>query len=785
MSVVILNHNGRDHLESCFSSLLRTSYPLDRIQILLLDNGSSDDSVEFVRTTFPQVEVISSQENMGFGRGVNLASRDATGEYLALLNNDMRFDPELLDALVDTIDSQSGVVCTGAVVLNWEGTHVDFCGRPDDALAFSLDSDVRRPDQATKTLFVSGGALLIKKQVFDELGGFDPDYFLYHEDVDLCWRLWLRGYRCVLSPRAVVYHKGGGTSGRLDQSFVQRMSHYHGLSTIFKVLEAANLGSILPFMLYFLVERSLAYRPARHAVATGLGDFLEALPSLVERRRAVQSTRQRSDLEVFSEAGYPLGFLVSRSWPEQVRLALERTVPAVDFDSGTVCEIRRALIVLITEIETTFVEHLASDLKTTQDRCGGFVSINEALEAEVTKRGVEIERQGVEIARLRTEIGRRDSEVQRINLEMAALTEAVKEISVELDRIKSTRGWRLLNRYGRIKYRYLLPMLRGLGLSGPDRDDASLSIQSVIAASTNQNGDQTQETDPESVRLPGEDTSDSEIAPLTWRYSDRFAGFRSYTGRCNICGCETGFFYNDEGMYRESLTCAQCLTTSRYRSIARGILRAIHELTQVTVESLSDLRNVTSERIVRVYDTQVPFYGYANAYPIPDVLSKCSWIRVHTSKFESGKAPGESLGFSATNQNLEGLTFEDASFDVVITSDVMEHVRLDDLAHREIRRILRPRGVYLFTVPHFRNHRNTLVRVAPVDPLDPSKDLYLLPREFHGDANSETGKALSYRSYGTELDSFLETLGFEVDYSIKDHPETGILSTELYYCRVL
>ena len=254
-------------------------------------------------------------------------------------------------------------------------------------------------------------------------------------------------------------------------------------------------------------------------------------------------------------------------------------------------------------------------------------------------------------------------------------------------------------------------------------------------------------------------------------------------GRCNICGSSTAFFCANTELYRESLTCAICKATSRYRSLARGILRAVGELRSVSAEALSDLgRHASAERLT-VYDTQVPFHYHTCAYPIPDVLSRCEWIDSHTSIYRPGEPCGVEIGPRMTVQNLERLTFADDSFDIVITSDVMEHVRLDDRAHREIRRVLKPGGIYLFTVPHFRHAHDTLVRVQVVDADDPSSDIYLLEKEYHGDANSEGG-ALSYRAYGTAVDETLDALGFTVEYSKEDSPESGIMNTELFYCRL-
>ena len=280
-------------------------------------------------------------------------------------------------------------------------------------------------------------------------------------------------------------------------------------------------------------------------------------------------------------------------------------------------------------------------------------------------------------------------------------------------------------------------------------------------------------------------------------FSDAFANKRSQLsqarltdtdrpfleGRCNICGFATRFFYTDPALFRESLICAHCLTTSRYRSIARGVLEAVRRLRGVEAPSLAELPRRVRGRRLAVYDTQPPFDFGASAYPIPEILGDRAWLNVRVSTFRPGERLGRRLGPRMTNQNLECLRFGDASFDVVITSDVMEHVRLPDRAHREIRRVLKPGGIYLFTVPHFRN-RETFTRVQVVDPDDPARDLYLTEPEYHGDANSPDGSALSYRSFGTDLDAELSGLDFEVEYTKQDFPESGILNTELFLCRV-
>jgi SAM-dependent methyltransferase len=264
---------------------------------------------------------------------------------------------------------------------------------------------------------------------------------------------------------------------------------------------------------------------------------------------------------------------------------------------------------------------------------------------------------------------------------------------------------------------------------------------------------------------------------------DVFSGQKYIAGHCVVCGKDSRFFYQDVALWRESLNCQHCRSTSRYRSIARGLLRAINELTGLEASSLATLPHTSNKRL-SVYDTQPPFYYEPCAYPLPDLLKASGWIDVKLSQFKPKRKLGEVLSKGVTNQNLECLTFPDASLDIVITSDVMEHVRLDDRAHREIYRVLKPGGIYLFTVPHDRSWEKTLTRVQVTDPDDPSKDVHLLEPEYHGDTNSdEGGGVLAYRTYGKELEAFLTGLGFEVGYEREDIQSIGVMNTELFYCK--
>lgn len=263
-----------------------------------------------------------------------------------------------------------------------------------------------------------------------------------------------------------------------------------------------------------------------------------------------------------------------------------------------------------------------------------------------------------------------------------------------------------------------------------------------------------------------------------------FQGWQYEGGFCNVCGRLTRFFFQDPVLYRESLTCEHCRTTSRYRSIARGLLQAIRETTGIEAEALSQLPRTGVARRIRVYDTQPPFDYEPCAYPLPKYLEACDWVDLSLSSYKPKLPLGSQVRPGVENQNLERLTYGDGQFDIVITSDVMEHVRLDDQAHREIARVLKPGGIYVFTVPHCREWECNLIRVRIDNPEMPETDVQLLEPEYHGDANAENGAgALAYRAYGRELDRQLANLGLSVAYSKEDVPSLGIKNTELFYCR--
>jgi GT2 family glycosyltransferase len=223
LSVLVLSWNGRAHLEVCLAALERQNPPGVDWEILVLDNGSTDGTADWVRGRHPGVRLVESPVNLGFCAGNNRLAELAAGDALVLLNNDARPEPGWLAALVDAWRSASAdVAAIAGRIVDWSGERLDFGHgiRTFDGHAFQLDfrrplAAARLPAAGEELAFPCGGNMLVRRRSFFEAGAFDPRYFAYLEDVDLGWRLWSGGERVVACPAAVVHHRSSATSDQL------------------------------------------------------------------------------------------------------------------------------------------------------------------------------------------------------------------------------------------------------------------------------------------------------------------------------------------------------------------------------------------------------------------------------------------------------------------------------------------------------------------------------------------------------------------------------------------
>lgn len=338
VTVVVLNYNGLRHLEPCFESLSRLEYPQDKLELMLVDNASSDGSVAFMRKSFPGVNVVETGANLGFAAGNNYGAERASGEYVAFLNNDTRVEPDWLIEMVRSVlaGRDTGVVCTSSLMLDWEGKTIDFQAGGVNFHGFGFQPAWGKTfEKGTiaprELLFACGGSMLIDRAVFLQTGGFDPDYFAFFEDVDLGWRLWLLGYRVTLTPTAITYHRHHGTAGAIPGHRMYLLYERNALYTIYKNYEEHNVDRVLSAALLLLGQRTVRFMNVtgddlsdfewnspernaepetsvhRNAVAAVLAanEFTDNLARFRAKREWLQERRVRSDAELFALFGQP------------------------------------------------------------------------------------------------------------------------------------------------------------------------------------------------------------------------------------------------------------------------------------------------------------------------------------------------------------------------------------------------------------------------------------------------------------------------------------------------
>ena len=212
-AVYIPNHNGSRHLERVLRSLREQTRPAD---VVLVDNGSADDSVALVREGFPEVSVLELGRNVGFGPAINRAVREHPADPLILLNNDTECEPRFVEAMLDALDESVQMVA-GVLVQERAPGLIDSAGVVADATLMGFDYLHGEPLSAAQAapdpLGPTGGAALYRRAAFEAVGGFDERIFLYYEDLDLALRMASAGARCRLAPEARALHAYSASLG--------------------------------------------------------------------------------------------------------------------------------------------------------------------------------------------------------------------------------------------------------------------------------------------------------------------------------------------------------------------------------------------------------------------------------------------------------------------------------------------------------------------------------------------------------------------------------------------
>lgn len=306
LSVVILNWNGRRHLERYLPSVV--AHTEGDAEVVVADNGSTDDSLQWLRLNYPDVRVIRLDRNYGFAGGYNRALREVESEYVLLLNSDVEVTAGWWQPLVEVLDTESDVAAVAPKLLadmertkfeyaGAAGGFIDYLGYPfcRGRILSNVEEDRGQYDNRRDIFWASGAAMCCRRELFESLGGFDEDFFAHMEEIDLQWRMQLAGWRIVVEPKSVVYHLGGGTLPASSRKIF--LNHRNNLAMLFKCaspMQRAVVAVVRPAtdMLEAFVNLVTLHPQRAWAIVRAWGEFIAWHGVLSRKRKAVVRTKK-------------------------------------------------------------------------------------------------------------------------------------------------------------------------------------------------------------------------------------------------------------------------------------------------------------------------------------------------------------------------------------------------------------------------------------------------------------------------------------------------------------
>jgi len=304
VSIIIVNYNGRLYLEKCLKSLEKIEY--ENYEIILVDNNSTDDSIEFVKNRYPSIIIIKLDKNYGFAEPNNIGAKNAKGEFLFFLNNDTNVTSNFVSEMVNVVKTEKNIAICQSLLLKPNG-EVDSSGDFVDTNGRAFSSK-QKPDKVTSILSARGAAMFVNKKIFFELGGFDKNFFATYEDVDLGWRACMKGYKVVVVPKSIVYHIGRQTIQQINpliefhavkNSLLLRLINFEFPYSVKSTLAIFFISIMRKLGFSFIKDPEQRYPiPSFKIIFKGIFWVLKNSRYIYVKRKQVNSIRKKSTKEL-------------------------------------------------------------------------------------------------------------------------------------------------------------------------------------------------------------------------------------------------------------------------------------------------------------------------------------------------------------------------------------------------------------------------------------------------------------------------------------------------------
>lgn len=340
VSVIIVSLNGKKWLKELIASILASNYPKNNMELIFVDNGSTDGSVDFVKEMFTndiRLNVIQNSENLGWSPANNQGMKAAKGELIVCISNDMIVDFNWIREIVKVMETDKtvGIIQCNSISM-WDRKTPDSGMNYLDRFGYSYSYASSKSNY--EVFFAEGMAFAIKKEVIRKVGGFDDYFFMEYDDMDLSWRARLGGYKVLFAPKAIVYHARGGTVGATYFQRVNNVTWYtrNHLVTLIKNYQLETLIKLSPIILTVelikIVYLALVKKNLRlsYAALKGILQVIADRRIILKKRFETQSFRAVSDKEIL-KVMHPFNpwllrlFLVKQSKAE--RLVLNSNPP--------------------------------------------------------------------------------------------------------------------------------------------------------------------------------------------------------------------------------------------------------------------------------------------------------------------------------------------------------------------------------------------------------------------------------------------------------------------------
>jgi GT2 family glycosyltransferase len=311
VSIIIVNTNEYHHLQCCLPSIAVQTYP--NYEVVIVDNCSTDGSLEYVEREFPWMRIVRNQQNLGYAGANNVGFAHVVGHYIAVLNPDTRVEPDWLEVLVQALEDDPSVgLGTPKILLMDRPTHINACGNEITLTGLTfcrgLDEGAHNYLYREYISAVSGAAFVIRRSVLEEIGGFDETFFIYYEETDLCLRAMLAGYKVLYVPDSIVYHHYAFRFSA-KKGFMQERNRYYSL---LKTLQWRTLLALLPTLaIGELLAWGYALLKGPEHLWSKLRTYIwlfQNRAQILEARDRTQQLRRVKDQEIVSMFGHRLTF---------------------------------------------------------------------------------------------------------------------------------------------------------------------------------------------------------------------------------------------------------------------------------------------------------------------------------------------------------------------------------------------------------------------------------------------------------------------------------------------